>query len=164
MADRDIHSAIAAQLHRLGLDHTSPGLVVADGEPSVRLLGILQALSPGATWADVSPELTAEGHPISPPIYRPLGAWDHQASPGEAAFHILLEPPVQDWDKILLASARRDGIPIYGAGRLEQVTGAGLGPEHGFLVLARSTSEDDCDRVWEWLEAQPGFTIASRFR
>jgi hypothetical protein len=97
-------------------------------------------------------------------LYSPLGSWDHQTPPGEPAFHLIQEPATVGWLMGLLEAARGDALPVYGVGRLEQLGGSRLGPEHGFLVLNRGTTEDEQDIVWEWLVARPGLTIASRFR
>ena len=161
-----IGEAIEAELLRLGLLRTRPrGMAFAGEQAAESLLALLRRLPEGATWTDIDPALTPDGRPRVPPPYRPYGPWDYQKPPKEPVFHLIHDTGQAGWIEELLVDARRDGIPFYGGGPLDQGGPPGLGPEHGFFVVERGIdARDDLGPIVEWLDNRPHVTIAARPR
>ncbi len=164
MKPPDLRNDILAELHRIGLSGGPSGLAADSPESAAGLLHHLRSLPVGATWNDVTPELTADGRLCRPAPYVPLGAWDYAEPPHAPAFHLIHETATAPWVATLLAAATRDGIPLHAGGRLEQPTAEVLGPEHAFVIVRRGVAEEVIDEVWAWLGRYPHVSIASRFR
>ncbi len=161
----DISEAIEAELIRLGLFRSRPNMIFS-GEGAVEsYLKLLRSLPVGATWSDIDPRLTPDGHQRVPTPYRPYGPWDYQTPPQEPVFHLIHDTGAEGWIAELLTDAARDGIPFYGGGPLDQGRPTGLGPEHGFFVVERGILEsEDLDAIIGWLYARPHIQIAARPR
>ena len=163
MEQAELWRVVMAEIERLGPKGKPPGFAAYPASLE-SLLAHLRALPPGATWADLLRRLDPAWDPNAPVPYRPLGSWDHQAPPEEPAFHLLHATAPDGWITSLVAAASAAGVPLHGGGRLEQPSGARLGPEHGWVTVQRGLSEEQVADVWGWLEAQPGVEVASRPR
>lgn len=168
MSSPELHVAIAAELRRLGLRNGPSGLAAASLGAMPEFLTRLRSLPIGATWNDV---FSDPGPPAPAPVpetpalpYRPLGRWDHPEGPAEPVFHLIHTNGDEEWLTDLLITAATEGVPLHGAGVMDQKAAPRFGSEHGFVVLRRGLSEGQVNRVWEWLRHQPDIIVESRCR
>jgi hypothetical protein len=171
MASNDeIRKAMDAEFERLGLDaHDIPGGGLAGSADGIELLlRHLRALSPGATWREVFPDLPAHWLPGRPETwtrpYRPLGTYDYQELPTGPVAHVLWDGPgsPSQLDE-LIAAACTAGWPIHGAG-LVAISNPEWTTVHAMIVLERGSTVDQLHEFATWLDACPGIRYAGSHR
>jgi hypothetical protein len=158
---------LLAELERLGLDPAAlNGLSFALGSAGFTdLLARLRTLQPGATWREVFPDAPAGWKPGVPETwitpYVPSGLYDYQELPTGPLIHVLREGPrsTGDWLERFVSSARKAGWPVHGAGPIPGAVSETKA--HALVVVERGTADDTLDGFARWIEAQPGFTLAS---
>jgi hypothetical protein len=92
--------------------------------------------------------------------YRPLGSFDYQRLPTGPAVHVICAATDEARLEALVASARAAGYRIHDAGPVA-TKGSRPDESHAFIVLEVGTEEHELLRFADWIERQPGLTLAA---
>ena len=165
MRARGSDSPILRELARVGLDLASSpvnALSTADADHARAFLAHLCALSPGATWRDVFPDLPAHWDLADPDTwtypYRPMGAFDYPTLPTGPAVHVTWPKSVDAacLDRVL-SQARAAGFLVYGGG-FAVITNPEWPTRNAHVILVSDTTLDELFRFQDWIDAHADAT------